>query len=140
MTHGLVYRVKRAARQIGEQHAQLDQILRELSGAVEQGRGDDARELLFRYRAAIEAHFSLEEEVFFPALHGLHPEHVGDLEGLGAEHAGFRQQIERLGPLLAADLAGFAASLRSLVGQLSVHESREERLVRALSSEDHPRD
>jgi hypothetical protein len=133
MTHGLLYRVKRAARQIGEQHTQLDEILRALRPAIVRGDAAEARSLIVRYRLAIEAHFTLEEDVFFPALHGLHPRHAKDLELLGAEHAGFRQQLDRLGALLDSGLGAFEAGLGSYERDLAVHETREERLVRELA-------
>jgi len=134
MTHGLLYRVKRAARQIGEQHALLDEILRALRPAIERGDAPEARSLIERYRRAIEAHFTLEEDVFFPAIHGLHPNHAKELEVLGAEHARFRQQLDRLGALLDNGLGEFEAGLGSYERDLAVHESREERLVRELAA------
>lgn len=139
MTHGLLYRVKRAARQIGEQHSHLGELLGALTPAIEQGRAGEARALFVRYRAAVGAHFALEEAVFFPALRGLHPDHTRDLELLGAEHAGFHDQIERLGELLETDFNGSGDALRALIEDLAVHESREERLVRELSADSpHP--
>ncbi|MGI9591193.1 MAG: hemerythrin domain-containing protein [Myxococcota bacterium] len=132
LNHGLQYRMRRAARQMGEQHAQLAQILAELGPAITERRQGDARALFERYRDAIEAHFSLEEDVFFPALHGLHPEHASELELLGHEHAGLKAQIERLGGLLERDFAAFGAGVSALVQALANHEGREERLARAL--------
>jgi hypothetical protein len=140
MTHGLLYRVKRAARQIGEQHALLGEILRALKPAIARGDTPEARSLIERYRRAIDAHFTLEEDVFFPALHGLHPNHAKELELLGAEHAGFRLQVDRLGSLLDGSLGEFEAKLGSYERELEVHETREERLVRELAAVSRPPD
>ena len=134
MTHGLLYRVKRAARQISEQHVQLGEILRALRPAIACGDAQEARSLIERYRRAIESHFSLEEDVFFPALHGLHPNHGEDLEQLGADHEDFRLQLDRLGALLDGNLGAFEAGLALYERDLAVHESREERLVRELTA------
>jgi len=135
MNHGLQYRLRRAARQMGEQHAQLAEILAALGPAIEARREADARALFERYRDALTAHFSLEEDVFFPALHGLHPEHASELELLGHEHAGLKAQIERLRGLLERDFPAFGTGVSALVQALASHESREERLARTLSDE-----
>lgn len=133
MSHGLLYRVKRAAKQIGEQHANIGEIFRGFEPAIERGDSEAARDLFRRYCGAIDAHFALEDGVFFPALHGLHPERVIDLETLSEEHVGFLGQLEHLRSLLDTDLAGFGHGLRSLASELGIHESREERLVRELA-------
>ena len=133
LNHGLQYRLRRAARQMGEQHVQLRKILADLGPAIAERREADAQALFERYRDAIGAHFSLEEDVFFPALHGLHPEHASELELLGHEHAGLKAQIERLSGLLERDFAAFGTGFSALAQALANHEAREERLARALS-------
>ena len=72
METGLRFRLKRATRQIGEQHRDLDKICLELGEAIADGAVNDARDAFQRYCSAVEAHFNLEEGVFFPAIHGLH--------------------------------------------------------------------
>lgn len=135
MSHGLQYRLRRAARQMGEQHIQLGEILGALEPAVREQRRAEAVALFERYREALEAHFSLEEGVFFPALHGLHPEHGRELELLGHEHAGLKAQIERLSGLVERDFDAFGPALHALTRALESHEAREEKLARALSDE-----
>ena len=79
---GLRYRLRRALRQIGEQHQQLRELHSRLRRAVASGDRRDARDGFRRYREAVGAHFALEDGVFFPALHGLHPEHAEELDPL----------------------------------------------------------
>jgi hypothetical protein len=138
MKDGLLYRVKRAARQIGEQHANLDEILRGFEPLLTRGDSAAVRELFQRYRGALDAHFSLEEGVFFPALHGLHPERSRELEELGAEHRGFLAKLEGLAGELDRDLVGFGRGLKAIAGEFAAHESREERVVRQLAAESPP--
>ena len=134
MDQGLLYRVKRAARHIGEQHAHIGEIFRTLESAIARGDAAAARQGFERYSGAIDAHFSLEDRVFFPALHGLHPEHAKALEDLTEEHRGFLAELDRLGRELDAGLERFGAGLAAIALELSVHESREERLVRELGT------
>ncbi len=70
---GLRYRVKRAIRQMGEQHVHLRPIFAEIRRAIEQTDVQQTREALGRLQEALEAHFRLEDLVFFPALNGCTP-------------------------------------------------------------------
>jgi hypothetical protein len=131
---GLRYRLRRALRQIGEQHRQLDEIQRRLGAAVASGDRGDARDAFVRFRHAVGAHFELEDGVFFPALHGLHPEEGADLEALSREHEGMLGELRRLAPLLeSAPLDRFGASFGAFREEFSTHERREERLVSRLA-------
>ena len=134
METGLRYRLKRAARQIGIQHRHLDGIRLELGEAVADGAVDSAGDAFQRYCSAVEAHFILEDEVFFPAIHGLHPEHGGELESLSREHGEFTEQLRGMADQMErAGLEAFAKSFRSYVQSLVAHEGREEQLVSKLA-------
>jgi hypothetical protein len=127
---GLRYRAKRAIRQMGEQHAYLRSIFAEIRRAIEQADAQRTREALGRLQEALEAHFRLEDRVFFPALNGLRSGHTEGLEMLSREHVGFADALRRLGMHLeSSDLAGFGRDFDAFAGSLSAHEEHEERLV-----------
>jgi len=131
---GLRYRMRRALRQIGEQHRQLREIHARLAAAIAAGERQEARDAFVRYRHALGAHFELEDDVFFPALHGLHPEEREDLEALGGDHAGLLAALQRLASLLEASaLDRFGEALDAFRGDLTRHEKREEDLVSRVS-------
>lgn len=131
---GLRFRLRRAAKQIGEQHRQIEGVRLDLEAALGAGARADLEALLARFREAIGAHFALEEDVFFPALHGLHPDRSEQLERLSSEHAIFRDMLEGLGRRFDGQaLEGFGASFQELVKSLAVHETQEEQLVRELA-------
>jgi hypothetical protein len=133
MSRGLRFRLRRAARQTVEQHEHIDQILGDLRGALDGRDRERVADVFASYRAAVRAHFTLEEDVFFPALHGLHPEHRVALEALIQDHGEMRTDLETLaGSLDGAALGPFAARLRDLVERMREHEGREERLVRSV--------
>jgi hypothetical protein len=133
---GLRYRLRRALRQIGEQHRQLRELHDRLAVAIAAGERSAARDAFVRFRHAIGAHFELEDEVFFPALHGLHPEERGDLEGLGSDHAGLLAALKQLGSLFEEDsLERFAAAFDAFRLDLAAHEKREEALVARIADE-----
>jgi hypothetical protein len=125
--------MRRVLRQMAAQHRHLKPIYGMLVESIARGIAAEARSAFESYREAIEAHFSLEDEFFFPALHGLHPERGADLEGLVREHARFRQEVGAVGALLhAAQLERGAAALEALAAALGSHEEREEKLVASL--------
>jgi len=131
---GLHYRMRRALRQIGEQHRQLHQIQGRLGAAIASGERSDARDAFVRFRHAIGAHFELEDGVFFPALHGLRPEEREELEGLSREHAGLLGALQPLLPLLEeAALERFDAAFAAFRLELAKHEKREEALVSRIA-------
>jgi hypothetical protein len=132
---GLRHRLERALRQIAQQHRQLHELGAGLLGALASGDRGAVREGFRRYLEAVGAHFALEDGVFFPALHGLHPERGGELEPIGQEHAGLLDALRRLGALLEREAtAPFAEGLESLRAALAAHERREEQVVASLTA------
>jgi hypothetical protein len=133
MATGLRYRLRRAAREMADQHQHIHEILADFDVVLADGSRDRVAELYGRYRSALEAHFALEEEVFFPALHGLQPEHGSELGALSREHEGFLAELAGLRARLADDhLGAFGRALRDLVRALELHERREEVIARSL--------
>jgi hypothetical protein len=133
---GLRYRMRRALRQIGDQHRQLQEIRGRLRAALAAGDRWELRDAFVRYRHAVGAHFELEDGVFFPALHGLHPEAQERLEVLGREHVELLAALQELAPLVEAGaLDGLGAGFDAFGGQMLEHEKREEELVSRLADE-----
>ena len=133
---GLRYRMRRALRQIGEQHRQLREIHDGLGAAIASGERPAARDAFVRYQHAIGAHFELEDQVFFPALHGLHPEEQESLEALGRDHGVLIAALQLLAPLLGESaLERFGAAFDAFRRDLAQHEQREEALVSRIADE-----
>jgi hypothetical protein len=131
---GLRYRLRRVLRQIGEQHRQLREIQAGLDAAAAGGERAALRDAFVRYRHAIGAHFELEERVFFPALHGLHPDEREPLEALARDHAEMLGLLQRASPLLdAPGLDAFGAAFGAVRSSFASHERREEALVARLT-------
>jgi hypothetical protein len=130
---GLRLRLNRIVRQIADQHRALRPLFERVQSSLDGGDRRDSSEALQGYRRAIGAHFELEEEVFFPAFHGLHPDWSEELDALHSEHRSLRDAL--------ADLEGRLHGHRTREGPellthfatlLADHEAREERLVATL--------
>jgi hypothetical protein len=133
---GLKRRMGKEARRISSQHRQLDILYEMVTRAADQGDAEAARTHFTRFADALDAHFSLEDGFYFPALHGMRPELTGELEELSREHVGFRSEVEALGALLEqGETAGFSQRLDALAVGLAHHEGAEERLLARLRPE-----
>jgi hypothetical protein len=134
---GLRYRMRRALRQIGEQHLQLHEIRERLGAAIATRQPLEARDVFVRFRHAIGAHFELEDTVFFPALHGLHPDERQALEALSRDHLGLLAALQRLSPLLdEAAFERFGIGFDAFRRDLARHERQEEGIVSRIADED----
>ena len=63
MDVGLRYRVKRVARQIASQHGHIHASFEAIRQATALGAGRELRTALTHLQDAVDAHFSLEEEL-----------------------------------------------------------------------------
>ena len=134
---GLRLRLDREMRRIAEQHERLRTLYRALVEATRPETPNGTAGAAFaRYYEAVHAHFSMEERVAFPALHGLHPEFGTELEALVREHADVCDALDALGRSIEAKSHDGAGQLQSLASLLERHEAREEALVAALVSSD----
>jgi iron-sulfur cluster repair protein YtfE (RIC family) len=138
MRTGLEHRLRRTERRIVEQHRHIRELTVELDRAAEAGRSAEVRTWLHRLEEALRAHFELEEDVVFPALHGMEPSQVAALERLVREHGEMLEQLRRVRDATSeAEQGTVSDGLPALRSQLSDHERREEALVKAVMSS-HP--
>jgi hemerythrin-like domain-containing protein len=125
--------MRREARVISSQHRQLDEFYERLTGAIDRGEADATRAAFMRFADALEAHFALEDGLYFPALRGLAPRLTGDLEALCDEHQRLREQLAHVARLVERGvIPECARPLDQLAVDLAEHEGREEGLLALL--------
>jgi len=125
-------RLAHEARRIASQHAYLDALEATTLRALERGDPVEMRQALDGFRGSLDSHFTLEEQVHFPALHGLRAEWEAELLALVREHQRFRSVLVELGAgarRSPPDAAELAAAFRELTAELGRHEQREEQLL-----------
>jgi iron-sulfur cluster repair protein YtfE (RIC family) len=128
--NGLEKRIEIEARRISSQHRQLDEFHERVARALEHGEPAEVRSAFTRFRDALEAHFAVEDEVYFPAVHGLRRELEPELTAFVEQHKVMRLQLERVQTFIDADrLTEGAAVLDAMVELLIGHETREEQLL-----------
>jgi hypothetical protein len=130
---GLRLRLGTEHRRISSQHRQLDTLYASVAAALERHSLPDARAAFLRFRDAWDAHTSLEDGFYFPALHGLLPALVTRLAVFCEDHARFRGVLDEVERAFGREDLGWAATaLESLVSDIAEHERREEELVSEL--------
>jgi hypothetical protein len=130
---GLSLRLGRERRVISSQHRQLDDFIVRLAAALDAGEAALAQAALQRFTDALEAHLSLEDGLYFPALRGLEPRLESELAALSDEHHALREGLGRLARLAdGGHCEACARSLARFTGELADHEGREEGLLAAL--------
>lgn len=115
------------ARRIAAQHQYLDALERTTRSALERGAAGEVTQALLGFAGSLEAHFSLEEQVQFPALHGLDPHFDTEIAELERDHVRFRAELAAMQALAAG--SELLAAFDELAGALGLHEAREEAML-----------
>jgi hypothetical protein len=127
---GLRPRLAHASRRLALQHEYLDALLLTTSRVLERHTPSEARDALLGFVGALDSHFSLEEQVHFPALHALRPELSPELETLMREHRAFHGRVQELLARVGKEPRESVATDFGRLGvELREHESREEALL-----------
>jgi iron-sulfur cluster repair protein YtfE (RIC family) len=130
---GLRHRLRRALRRIESQHVQMRALLEQLGKAVRVGEPAALRETVSQLRDALAAHFELEDQVLFPALHGLSPAARISLEALSAQH---REFLTGLDDMFTSRRSCDAETVSRLHAAIGEHERREELLLEEIIGEE----
>lgn len=126
-------RMGHAGRRISSQHRQLDEFFGMVLDALDRSSLSSARIAFTRFSDALEAHLTLEDNVFFPALHGLYRELSRDLTELVDEHGAFRRTLADLHGMLAEGSAEtFGRAFERFALEVAEHEAREEAVVSSV--------
>ncbi len=127
---GLTLQISRRARRVIAGHEQLLTFCELVRDWVEQGSLQNARLSFMRLCDALEAHFTVEDQHFFPAMRGLKPVLAPELVYLIREHSDLRIAMDELRDLLARGSAeAFASDFKEFCDALADHEVREERII-----------
>ncbi len=130
---GACLRLRRVARRISFQHQKLESLYRTLARALAKDDEREAQAQLAQFCDVIAAHFSLEEDVCFPALARLWPEMRGRIADLAREHDRFREELDQIQRRLgASEREGAEARFDRLAAELAGHDSREEKLIERI--------
>jgi hypothetical protein len=121
-------------RRISSQHKQLGDLYDRVLASVDGGGPRMALNDFLLFSTALEAHMAVEEDIYFPALHGLRNDVGEELLELVAEHVRIRGELlgvqKRLSGGNEVDARQALDDLANLVGR---HEEQEEVLLARIS-------
>jgi hypothetical protein len=127
---GLGLRLRREALRVASQHHQLDQFHEVFENELARGDLAAAERSFARFADALLAHFTLEEQVYFPALHGRDAGAADELAELVREHDALRAAVAEIAAALRArDVEACDGALGAWLPRLVLHERREEALM-----------
>lgn len=121
-------------RRIASQHEKLDVLCREVFIAIEKHGPSLAASDYLLFMTALDAHMTVEEEIYFPALHGLSADSAEEFAALVDEHDELRRGADDVRICLnAKDRVGACLALDRLARQISAHEKVEEDLIARIT-------
>lgn len=133
---GLRLRMASEARRVHSQHEQLATLVAELVRTFEHGDAQRMRSAFEHFADAFDAHMRVEENLYFPALHGLLPEVDAELTSLTDEHRALRRDVEDIrARLIAHDADEARRLLEALASRRDAHEAIEEALIERVRVE-----
>ena len=127
-------RMRGEERRISSQHRQLDDLFSRVVGSVEGGGPRKAVGGFLLFQTALEAHMSVEEEIYFPALHGLRSDLGGELSELVSDHDVIRSLLPGIRRHLDSnDGVPALRVLGELADRVSRHEDQEEAILARIA-------
>lgn len=118
-----------------QEHSELDELVEALVEATEHGTLAAASASVEELGEALEGHFAVEEEVYFPLVESLRPEYGPTVQTARLAHLEVREQLDRLRSHLSnGDPASARDVLNALLDIFRTHEEMEGRLIADLST------
>ena len=114
------------ANKVATQHQLIDSQLRNLAASLDGGLLPEAEKRLQRLMRSLEAHFTLEEEHYFPSAEAERAEVVEAIRSFRADHVELRRSLEDLAQSIGEGAMGPARSAFARFSSLLLeHERRE---------------
>ena len=118
-----------------QEHSELDRLVADVKIAMTSGSTQTADAALEELFEALEAHFKVEEDVYFPLIEKTSDRHTDVLRGARLGHRRIRESLEDVRSLVErAEFAGAERSLAILLDHFRAHEDAETQLIRDLET------
>ncbi len=124
---------QRELRRWWKEHSELDRLVEVLTETMSGGRIAAARAALEDLFEAMEAHLSVEEDVYFPLVEKLSHAHIPLLREARLAHLELRGKLEEMRDHLSqGELDAARRALIALLDRFREHEQTEARLIADL--------
>lgn len=116
-----------------QEHSELGELVEAAADALGGGSIGSAAQALDDLHEALEAHFGLEEALYFPLVERHSPEMAPSVQAARLGHDRIRARLENLRALVDdGDLRGARAALGDLLERFRSHEAEETKLITRL--------
>lgn len=123
----------RALENWWQDHSELDYLVAAVATTIAGGSAAAASAALEDFAGALYAHLEVEEDVYFPLIERLAPEHASTIRDARLAHLDLRQRIDALRSHLAqGELEAARDGLRQMLDEFRAHERLEAGLIADL--------
>ena len=113
-----------------QEHSELDRLVEAVETTLASRNTRTAGRVLEDLVEAMEAHFGVEENIYFPLVERVSPKHTPAIRAARREHQKIRESLEDLGALIErAQFDEARRSLALLLDRFHSHEAAETELV-----------
>lgn len=117
-----------------DDHQQCDGLFHRSEACVDAAQWDEAARLFQAFGAALQLHFTMEEEVLFPAFEQATGSSQGPTTVMRSEHVQLQRIVgEAAGALAARHADDFFAAAETLQIMMSQHNMKEESILYPMS-------
>lgn len=115
------------------EHSELDRLVAALERTLGGRRAAEVQDALDDLQESLEAHFNLEERLYFPLVERYSPDHASAVRAAVQGHAAIRLALRELSDLVeAGETSAARRALGLLLDQFRSHEAHEEQLISEL--------
>ncbi len=130
-------KLRKASRRIASQHHKLESFYSVVSNALAKGEENEADAGLTSFINALDAHFTLEDREWFPALAKIGSTLRRETSELAAEHQKFRHDLDQVRKRLRMkEFEAAIACFDQFLYELARHDDREERMLARIAGVD----
>lgn len=118
-----------------QEHSELDHLVSRVEDALAGSSFEPARAALEDLADALEAHFALEESVYFPLVERFSPQHAALVRDARTGHAKISESLDQMRELVEnGEIAPARRTLAGLLDRFRLHESEEVQLISELQA------
>jgi len=117
------------------EHSELAELVHAVEETLARGSLERTSQALEDFEGVLDAHFTVEEEVYFPVVEKLSPRHQSIIRTVREGHVKISELLDELRDLVdRGEIAAARRKLSHLLDQFRTHEEQEVKLIEDLAA------
>jgi iron-sulfur cluster repair protein YtfE (RIC family) len=117
------------------EHSELAELVQGVEKTLARGSLERTSQALEDLEAVLDAHFTVEESVYFPVVEKLSPKHQSVIRSAREGHVKISELLDELRDLVErGEIAAAGRTLGHLLDRFRVHEAQEVKLIEDLET------